>query len=143
MADKETSAAAIWRTFIENVAQSGDGSVNVNVVFVDEVNGRKEARSVRVSSGALESVKAALRDARSHLDVFDSVKEIPLGEIDLEPAPPPVDPAAQALATYLVAYGRFRAIRTQQADGLADQKAVDTAFAELQAAFAPEYLGKL
>jgi hypothetical protein len=136
-----------WKTIVESIEVAPSGAANVAVIFVDEAQGRKEARRVQVTSPALETVKAALRRERALIDaVYAAKSDIVPGELDIDTPPVPDIPPTkeeQDRAAYLLAYNQFRAVRAQSQDGIAEQSDVDAALQAVKDLYKPEYLGVL
>jgi hypothetical protein len=136
----------MWNVLIESMIPQSDGSLGINVVFVDELAGRKEARNVRLQNPTTDSVYQALRSERARLAaVSDAVLKLPTGQfIDIDVPPTGESPTQEQIdyTAYQTAYNVLRLTKQQMADGIAAQSDVDAALGDLQKKMKPEYIGR-
>jgi len=134
-----------WTTIVQSIQPIRD-ALEIVVVFVDDLTGRKEQRTVQVTDQTQQGVRQALRRVRDLIGKEDKVRvDVPLGvPFDIDAPDDPLPPPTQAeidYRAYQIAYLKFNRVRTQFIDGLVEQAAVDAAFKALHDAFKTEYIG--
>jgi hypothetical protein len=133
-----------WKVVIESVNAERIGEAFVNVVFVNEVIGKKIAAAVPVNPRSAEDVYAALRDFRDKLEFTDdTLPKLPLGQfVDIDAPAPPATEEEAARVAYITDLRYAHQYKTAVAMGLvqADDKDYAATLARIAANYIPAYL---